>query len=279
MRLIPFQNSSDIGRWSAHYIVNAIQQFMPTAERPFVLGLPTGETPLSTYRHLIELHHAGKISFRHVVTFNMDEYSGLAPTDCKSYSYFMHHHLFNHIDIQPQNINLLNGLANDLKTECQRYEDKIKEYGQIHLFIGGVGNDGHIAFNEPASSLASRTRVKTLTTTTRLANSRFFGNDIEQVPTAALTIGVATLLDAQEILILITGRHKAKALQAAIEGPVNHLWTVSALQLHPKTMILCDEDATMELKVKTLKYFTELEADNMTLNLISPASKRAFIND
>ena len=170
---------------------------------------------------------------------------------------------FNHIDIQEENINLLNGNTDDHDAECKRYEDKIKSYGKINLFMGGVGNDGHIAFNEPASSLSSRTRIKTLTEDTRIANSRFFDGDINQVPKYALTIGVGTLLDAEEVMILVTGHNKAQALEAAVEGCVNHLWTVSALQLHPKAVIVCDEPAQQELKVKTVKYFSELEAENI----------------
>lgn len=150
-----------------------------------------------------------------------------------------------------------------MDAECRRYEEKIKSYGKIHLFMGGVGNDGHIAFNEPASSLASRTRIKTLTEDTRIANSRFFNGDINLVPKYALTVGVGTLLDAEEVMILVTGHGKALALQAAVEGSVNHMWTISALQLHPKSVVVCDQPATMELKVKTVNYFRELEAENM----------------
>ena len=263
MRLIPLETAKDVGLWSARYIADRINQFAPTAERPFVLGCPTGGTPLNTYKRLIELNKAGEVSFEHVVTFNMDEYVGIAPDHPESYRSFMYNNFFNHINIQDKNINLLDGNAADLEAECQRYEDKIKSYGKINLFMGGVGTDGHIAFNEPASSLASRTRIKTLTPDTRIANSRFFDNDINQVPKIALTIGVGTLLDAKEVLILVTGHNKAQALEAAVEGSVNHLWTVSALQLHPKSIIACDEPATMELKVKTLKYFKELEAGNV----------------
>ncbi|VFS49300.1 Glucosamine-6-phosphate deaminase [Budvicia aquatica] len=227
------------------------------------MGLPTGSTPLNTYVRLIELHKAGEVSFKHVVTFNMDEYVGLEKHHPQSYHTFMHDNFFSHVDIQPENINLLNGNASDITAECKRYEDKIKSYGKIHLFMGGVGNDGHIAFNEPASSLSSRTRIKTLTEETRLANSRFFDNDINQVPKFALTIGVGTLMDAIEVMILVTGHKKAQALAAAVEGCVNHLWTVSALQLHPKAILVCDEPSTMELKIKTVKYFRELEAENI----------------
>ena len=263
MRLIALNDATTVGLWSARYISDAINHFSPTADRPFILGLPTGGTPLETYKCLIELYRAGEVSFANVVTFNMDEYVGLAPSHPESYYSFMYNNFFNHVDIQEKNINLLNGCADDLEAECLRYEEKIKRYGKINLFMGGVGIDGHIAFNEPASSLASRTRIKTLTTETRIANSRFFDNDIEQVPKLALTIGVGTLLDADEVLILALGSDKALAVKAAVEGNINHLWTVSALQLHPKAIITCDTEATMELKVKTLKYFTELESENI----------------
>lgn len=263
MRLIPLHNTEQVGRWAAAHIVKRINDFNPSAERPFVLGLPTGGTPLTTYKALIEHYQAGDVSFKHVVTFNMDEYVGLPADHPESYRTFMFTNFFNHVDIQEQNINLLNGNTADHAAECQHYEEKIKSYGKIHLFMGGVGNDGHIAFNEPASSLSSRTRIKTLTEETRLANSRFFDNDINQVPEYALTIGVGTLLEAEEVMILITGRNKAHALAAAVEGNVNHLWTVSALQLHQKAVIVCDEPATLELKVKTVKYFTELEAESI----------------
>ncbi|WP_332419235.1 glucosamine-6-phosphate deaminase [Vibrio metschnikovii] len=263
MRLIPLQQAAQVGKWAAAHIAKRINAFKPTADRPFVLGLPTGGTPLATYKALIALYQAGEVSFKHVVTFNMDEYIGIAEDHPESYHSFMYNNFFNHIDIQPQNINLLDGNTDDYELECKRYEDKIKSYGKINLFMGGVGNDGHIAFNEPASSLSSRTRIKTLTEDTRIANSRFFDGDISQVPKYALTIGVGTLLDAEEVMILVTGHNKALALQAAVEGCVNHMWTVSALQLHPKAVIVCDAPATQELKVKTVKYFTELEAENI----------------
>lgn len=263
MRLIPLSTAKQVGKWSANYIIEKINAFNPTAERPFVLGLPTGGTPLATYKELIELHRAGKVSFQHVVTFNMDEYVGIPSDHSQSYRTFMYENFFNHIDIKDENINLLNGNAEDPQAECERYEAKIKSYGKINLFMGGVGNDGHIAFNEPASSLASRTRIKTLTHDTRVANSRFFDNDVNQVPKYALTVGVGTLLDAEEVMILVLGSQKALALQAAVEGCVNHMWTISCLQLHPKAIMVCDEPSTMELKVKTLRYFNELEAENI----------------
>ena len=263
MRLIPLSDAKNVGLWSARYIADRIKAFNPSASKPFILGLPTGSTPLATYIRLIELHQRGEISFKHVVTFNMDEYVGLPENHAGSYKHFMYENFFNHIDILPENINLLDGNAKDLDAECQRYEEKIRTLGKIHLFMGGVGNDGHIAFNEPASSLASRTRVKTLAPETQVANSRFFDDNVHEVPKYALTVGVGTILDAEEVMILITGQHKAHALRAAVEGSVNHFWTVSALQLHPKSIIVCDEPATMELKVKTVKYFHIAEAETM----------------
>lgn len=263
MRLIPLSNATQVSTWAAHNIAKRINDFNPTEDRPFVLGLPTGSTPLATYKQLIELYQAGDVSFKHVVTFNMDEYVGIDPNHPESYRSFMYNNFFNYIDIQEHNINLLDGNAVDIDTHCKEYEEKIQSYGKINLFMGGVGNDGHIAFNEPASSLTSRTRIKTLTEDTRIANSRFFDGDIDQVPKYALTIGVATLLDAEEVMILALGHNKALALQAAVEGSVNHLWTVTALQLHSKAMFVADEPAQQELKMKTVKYFQELEAENI----------------
>ena len=263
MRLIPLNTTTEVGKWAARHIIERINAFKPTADRPFDLGLPTGGTPLESYKHLIAMHKAGQVSFKNVVTFNMDEYVGLPQEHPESYHTFMYKNFFDHVDIPRENINLLNGNAPDVDEECRQYEAKIKSYGKINLFMGGVGNDGHIAFNEPASSLASRTRIKTLTHETRIANSRFFDNDVSQVPKFALTVGVGTLLDAEEVMILVTGHAKAQALEAAVEGNINHMWTISCLQLHAKAVMVCDEPSTMELKVKTVKYFRELEAENM----------------
>lgn len=167
----------------------------------------------------------------------------------------MWRNFFRHIDINPANVHILDGNASDLGKECRAFEKEISDAGGIELFIGGVGPDGHIAFNEPGSSLVSRTRVKTLTQDTLEANARFFGNDISLVPKEALTVGVGTVMDAQEVMILVTGTHKSLAVHKAIEGGVNHMWTVSALQQHPNTIVICDDDATLELRVKTVKYF------------------------
>lgn len=268
MRLIIQPVPEDVARWAANYIVRKINLANPTDDKPFVLGLPTGGTPLNTYRELIRLHRDGKVSFKNVVSFNMDEYVGLPEDHPESYHSFMWTNFFNHIDIQEKNVNILNGNAKDIKAECARYEDKIKSVGGIDLFMGGVGADGHIAFNEPGSSLASRTRDKELNYDTLVANSRFFDNDINKVPKSALTVGVGTVMDSKEVLVLVTGHNKARALHQAIEGAVNHMWTVTALQLHPRGIIICDEDATVELKVGTYKHFKDIEKNNLSPDAI-----------
>ncbi|PGG96097.1 glucosamine-6-phosphate deaminase [Blastomyces parvus] len=239
--------------------MSRIKQFAPSEDKPFVLGLPTGSSPQAVYRILVQRYKAGDISFRHVITFNMDEYVGLPRDHPQSYHSFMYKHFFSHVDILPTNINILNGNAADPIKECADYEAKILEVGGIDLFLGGVGADGHIAFNEPGSSLRSRTRVKTLAYDTILANSRFFDNDMSKVPRQSMTVGIQTILDAREVVIIATGAHKATALQMGLESGVNHMWTLSALQLHPHPLIVADEDATLELKVKTVKYFVSIE--------------------
>lgn len=253
----------NVGDWAAVYVARKINEFKPTKERPFVLGLPTGGTPLEMYKRLIQLNKDGIVSFENVVTFNMDEYVGLAPDNDQSYHHYMFSNFFNHIDIPKENVNILNGLVEDYEAECQRYEDKIKSYGGIHLFLGGIGPDGHIAFNEPGSSLSSRTRDKELTMDTIVANARFFNGDINAVPKLALTVGVGTILDAKEVLIMVTGLNKARALQHGIEEGVNHMWTISALQLHRKGIIVSDEAACSELKVATYRYFKDMEKNNL----------------
>ena len=158
---------------------------------------------------------------------------------------------------------MLDGNAPDLKAECERYEEKIRSYGGIDLFMGGIGADGHIAFNEPFSSLSSRTREKTLTYDTKVMNSRFFDNDITKVPSTALTVGVETVTDSREVLVLVNGHNKARALAATVEGSVSQMWTCSALQMHKKAIIVCDEPACGELKVDTYKYFKDIEQSHL----------------
>ena len=223
MRLIIEENDAKAGLWTARYIVARIKEKAARTDRPFVLGLPTGSTPVETYKELVRLYEAGEVSFRNVVTFNMDEY------------------------------------APDLQKECEEYERKIVAAGGIDLFLGGIGEDGHIAFNEPYSSLVSRTRVMTLTPETVAVNSRFFDNDVNKVPKQAMSVGVATIMDSHEVIIQAFGHKKARALKHGVEGCYSHEWTISALQVHPAGIIVADEAAVGELKVSTYRYFRELE--------------------
>ena len=258
MRLIIEDTQENAGRWAAHYIVGQINK-KQAAGGTFVLGLPTGSTPLTTYKELIALNKAGKVSFKDVVTFNMDEYVGLPEEHPESYHSFMWNTFFNHVDITPANVNILNGNAPDLQKECDEYEEKIRRAGGIDLFLGGIGEDGHIAFNEPYSSLVSRTRVMTLTPETVAVNSRFFDNDVNKVPKQAMSVGVATIMDSHEVIIQAFGHKKARALKHGVEGCYSHEWTISALQVHPAGIIVADEAAVGELKVSTYRYFRELE--------------------
>ena len=248
-------------KWAANYIAQKIKNHKE--DRPFVLGLPTGSSPIGMYRALVKACKEGKVSFKNVVTFNMDEYVGLPVEHPESYHSFMFTNLFNHIDCPKENIHILNGNAADLAAECEAYEKEIEKFGGIDLFLGGIGPDGHIAFNEPGSSLTSRTRQKTLTTDTIIANSRFFEGDINKVPKTALTVGVGTVMDAREVMILVNGHAKCRALQAAVEGSVNHMRTISALQMHQHGIIVADDAACDELKVGTYRYFKDIEKQNL----------------
>ena len=259
MRVIIESNYDLMSQWAANHVIERINAAKPTAEKPFVLGLPTGSSPIGMYRALVKAYQEGKVSFKNVVTFNMDEYVDLPVEHPESYHSFMFTNLFNHIDCPKENIHILNGNAPDLAAECAAYEKEIEKFGGIDLFLGGIGPDGHIAFNEPGSSLGSRTRH----TDTIIANSRFFEGDVNKVPKTALTVGVATVMAAREVMILVNGHAKCRALQAAIEGSVNHMWTISALQLHPHGIIVCDDAACDELKVGTYRYFKDIERKNL----------------
>ncbi|MCM1502940.1 MAG: glucosamine-6-phosphate deaminase [Bacteroidales bacterium] len=263
MRLIIEDTYQDGSIWAARRIAAAIKAKAAITDKPFVLGLPTGSTPIGTYKELIRMYNAGEISFENVITFNMDEYVGLPEEHPESYHSFMAREFFSHVNVPKENINILNGNAEDVEAECASYEERIVAAGGIDLFLGGVGEDGHIAFNEPFSSLESKTRVVTLTYDTIVVNSRFFDNDISKVPTKAMTVGVKTICSAKEVLILAFGHKKARALQQAVEGPMSHVCTLSALQAHPNGVIVCDELAAGELKVNTYKYFKDIEKDNL----------------
>lgn len=260
MRVIIHENEKKIGTWLGDYIAARINEFNPTANKPFVLGLATGSSPITTYARLIEIHKEGRLSFEHIITFNMDEYVDLPQDHPESYYSFMWKHLFNHVNIKKENVHIPNGNAKDLAAECLAYEAAIQKAGGVHFFLGGIGVDGHLAFNEPGTSLSSRTHIQKLNYETRLVNSRFFNNDINQVPKEAMSVGVATVMDSKEVALIVTGHNKARALHKVVEGGISQMWTASALQMHPSAMIVCDENACSELKVGTYRYFKEMES-------------------
>ena len=212
MKVIIRNNSKEGSIWAAHHIAEKIKAKAAVTDKPFVLGLCTGSTPIETYAELARMVQAGELSFRNVISFNMDEYVGLPEEHPESYHSFMRTNLFSKIDEPEENIHILNGNAQDLDAECAAYEKAIVEAGGFDLFLGGIGEDGHIAFNEPFSPLTSRTRVVTLTEDTRIVNSRFFGGDMNLVPKQALSVGVATVTDSKEVVILAFGPKKARAI-------------------------------------------------------------------
>lgn len=260
MKVIIRNTSKEGSLWAAHHIAEKIKAKAAVTDKPFVLGLCTGSTPIETYAELARMVQAGELSFRNVISFNMDEYVGLPEEHPESYHSFMRTNLFSKIDEPEENIHILNGNAQDLDAECAAYEKAIVEAGGFDLFLGGIGEDGHIAFNEPFSPLTSRTRVVTLTEDTRIVNSRFFGGDMNLVPKQALSVGVATVTDSKEVVILAFGPKKARAIHDAVEGPYSHMCTVSALQNHQNGIIVADEASVGELKVNSYKYFKAVEA-------------------
>lgn len=245
MKVIKLDTYEDACLWGAQHIADAINNHKEN--RPFVLGLPTGSTPIGVYEKLVKMNREGKVSFKNVVTFNMDEYVGLPESHPESYHSFMKRHLFDYIDIKKENINILNGNAKDLVAECESYEKKIASYGNVDLFFGGFGVDGHIAFNEPGSSLTSRTREQALEEGTRQVNSRFFDNDVNQVPKTALTVGIGTICDAKQVMIIANGSNKADAVYHCVNGKVSTEWTCTALQNHPDAIIIVDKEAAAKL--------------------------------
>lgn len=257
MRVIITKDYDEMSKWAANYVASKIIEANLTPEKPFVLGCPTGSSPLGLYKQLIKIYESGKLSFKNVITFNMDEYVNLPEDHPESYHSFMWTNFFSKIDIKKENVHILNGNAPDLMKECEDYEKAIEAAGGIDIFMGGIGPDGHIAFNEPGSSLGSKTRIKTLTTNTIQANSRFFDNDVNKVPKQALTVGVGTVMAAKEVLIVCNGPQKSRALHHIIDFGVNHMWTATALQMHPHGNIVCDEESTVDMKVSTYQYFKD----------------------
>ncbi len=214
-----------------------------------VLGMATGSTPLGLYQELVRMHRDDGLDFSQVTTFNLDEYVGLPVSHPQSYHYFMHEHFFQHVNIPRQNVYIPSGTTNNYSAFCDWYERRIEECGGIDLQILGIGSDGHIAFNEPGSSLSSRTRLKTLARQTIEDNARFFER-AEDVPIYAITMGVGTILDARNLLLLANGDKKANAVASAIEGPVTAMITASALQLHPAAKAFVDDGAASELNMR-----------------------------
>ena len=261
MRLIIHTNHAHASLWAAWYIADTINAHQGTG--PFVMAVPTGSSPLLVYRELIHQVHKGLLSFANVHTFNLDEYAGLPADHPQSYHRYMMENFFNHIDINPKNIHIPDGMAANIEQECRLYEEAIMHLGGIDLLLGGMGSNGHIAFNEPGSSLSSRTRIQKLTEETKTANARFFGGDPAKVPSSAVTVGVGTVMDAREVVIIVSGKNKARALKKVVEEGVNHMWTLSCLQMHPRATIVCDEDAAEEMKAVTVEYFRDIEHQTM----------------
>jgi glucosamine-6-phosphate deaminase len=243
MEVIIGESYEQISKAGAEIVADLVRS-KPNA----VLGLATGSTPLGLYKELIRMHKDEGLDFSHVTTFNLDEYVGLAPSHDQSYHYFMHDNLFQHINISPGSTHVPSGTAKDYPAFCRWYEQRILDCGGIDLQVLGIGSDGHIAFNEPGSSLGSRTRLKTLAQQTIEDNARFFGS-ADEVPIYAITMGVGTILEARKLVLLASGAGKIDAVNAAVEGPVSSSCTASALQLHPDAVFLADTDAASQLKM------------------------------
>lgn len=241
MEVIILPDAEAVGRMAARVVARVLRERAAP-----VLGFATGSTPLPLYRELVRLHQAGELDFAHATSFNLDEYVGLAPDHPQSYRRFMQIQLIDHINIPKDRFFIPDGRAEDIPAECARYEGLIAARGGIDLQILGIGSDGHIGFNEPTSSLRSRTRIKTLTERTRLDNARFFGSEAA-VPHHVITMGIGTILDSRAVLMLATGASKADAVARMVEGPLTAMCPASALQMHPAVKVLVDEPAASRL--------------------------------
>lgn len=237
MEFIRVKDYEEMSQSACSYILNKVKQI----EHP-VLGLATGSTPEGLYRHLIEAYNNGILTFQNFRTFNLDEYINLVPTNPNSYHYFMNNKLFEYIDIPKEHIHLPNGCALDMEIECQDYEKKILQAGKIDLQVLGIGLNGHIGFNEPGTSFTSRTHVVTLDESTREANSRFFPS-IDDVPTHAVSMGIGTIMESKEILLLVSGEQKATALNRLLNGEISGEFPASILHNHKQVTIIADATA------------------------------------
>lgn len=237
MNIIKTNNFETLSMEACDLVVNTIKNVKQPA-----IGLATGSTPEGLYKCLIERYINGEISFSDVTTFNLDEYVGLAETHPGSYQYYMRENFFNHIDIASGNAHIPSGIEADLNLHCTEYEEKIESKGRIDLQILGVGINGHIGFNEPGTSFESKTHIVELKPSTREVNSRFF-ESVEEVPTQALTMGIQTIMNAKEIILLISGANKAETVKAFIESEVSEDFPASILKTHPNFTLIVDEEA------------------------------------
>lgn len=244
MEIVICKTKEEASRKAADMIADAVRK-----NPKIVLGLATGSTPVPMYQELAKDCKAKKLSFKTVRSFNLDEYAGLPPTHDQSYRYFMNKNLFDNIDIKKSNTQVLPGQAKDVPAACKKYEAMIKKAGGIAIQVLGIGSDGHIAFNEPGSSLVSRTRLVALTPQTIKDNARFFAN-ASDVPQYALSMGVGTIMEAKRIMMLCFGANKADAVKAAVEGGVSQFCPASALQMHPDAWLFLDEAAASKLALK-----------------------------
>lgn len=237
MKLIRTENYTEMSLVAGKLIVDKIR-----SNPSLTLGLATGSTPKGVYDYLIEDYGANRTSYTQVKSVNLDEYIGLPAKDPNSYHYFMNENLFSHLDIIENHTHIPNGAAGDLEQECLRYEQLIKELGGIDLQLLGIGQNGHIGFNEPGTAFNSRTHIVTLAHNTREANSRFF-NSLDEVPTHAITMGIASILESKEILLLVSGEGKAEALNKFVNGEISEDFPASALKYHENVTVIADKDA------------------------------------
>lgn len=233
-----------MSRKAAHYVITRIQQ-----ASSFNLGLATGGTPLGLYKQLVEDHHRNNTTYRHVKTFNLDEYVGLDGMDRNSYRYYMNERFFKHIDIEKENTFIPRGTAENMEKEALDYEMLIKEHGGIDLQVLGIGTNGHIGFNEPGTSFHSTTHIVELTDSTRKANARFF-KSLEEVPTKAITMGIGTIMRSNEILLLVSGENKSNALYQLLYGECGESFPASILRKHQAVTVIADQGACAKIKVK-----------------------------
>ena len=247
MRLIIEENDAKAGQWTARYIVARIKEKAAATDRPFVLGLPTGSTPVETYKELVRLYEAGEVSFRTVVTFNMDEYVGIPEDHPESYHTFMRKHFFDHVDVPAANIHILDGNAPDLAKECEEYERKIAAAGGIDLFLGGIGEDGHIAFNDPpVADFDDPALVKPVALDEICRNQQVHDGcfaTLDDVPTHALTLTVPALMHAAQVFCVVPAATKARAVRDTLLGDIRTACPASILRRHPAATLYLDADS------------------------------------